>query len=419
MRTEPNPLPMQAILSWAVALVVVAGMLVRPWRTREWMWAVGGGLLLVGARAVTPLQAWHAVARGGSVYAFLIGILGLAAAARYAGLFERLATIASRAARGSRRRLFALVFAAGVLVTAALSNDTAAVVLAPAVLAVLAPTGLPPLPYLLACAFVANSASLLFPFSNPANIVVYDGRLPSLWSWLHTFWPAAVAGIAATFAVLYLVVRRDLSGPRFAIAQPHPPMTRRSWVALGAVVGVVAAMLVATALRGALGPVTLVAALVACALVTLTDRPAGLAIARGISWQVIPLVAGLFVVVDALGHAGALARAHAALALAAHLGWPLGPVAAVAGVALAANLFNNLPVALAAGYGGHVAPHLLATALVGIDLGPNLSVTGSLSTLLWLIVLRSEGVAISARTFARVGWLVALPALLLAAVLVR
>jgi arsenical pump membrane protein len=54
--------------------------------------------------------------------------------------------------------------------------------------------------------------------------------------------------------------------------------------------------------------------------------------------------------------------------------------------------------------------------LVGVDLGPNLSVTGSLATILWLIVLRREGLKVSAGTFFKAGFLVMPPALLLATV---
>jgi arsenical pump membrane protein len=52
--------------------------------------------------------------------------------------------------------------------------------------------------------------------------------------------------------------------------------------------------------------------------------------------------------------------------------------------------------------------------LIGVDLGPNLSVTGSLATILWLIALRREKVHLSGLTFLRLGALVMPPALLLA-----
>jgi arsenical pump membrane protein len=63
------------------------------------------------------------------------------------------------------------------------------------------------------------------------------------------------------------------------------------------------------------------------------------------------------------------------------------------GVGIANNLVNNLPLGLIAG-GTIQAAHtkgLIANAvLIGVDLGPNLSVTGSLATILWLLALRKD-----------------------------
>jgi len=78
---------------------------------------------------------------------------------------------------------------------------------------------------------------------------------------------------------------------------------------------------------------------------------------------------------------------------------------------------NNLPSGLFAGLTLVSAPHArsLASAIaVGIDLGPNLSVTGSLATVLWLVALRREEISVGAVAFLRVGALVMPPALLLA-----
>jgi arsenical pump membrane protein len=54
--------------------------------------------------------------------------------------------------------------------------------------------------------------------------------------------------------------------------------------------------------------------------------------------------------------------------------------------------------------------------LIGVDLGPNLSVTGSLATILWLIALRREGVEITAWEFFKVG-MIAMPLALAASLL--
>ena len=80
---------------------------------------------------------------------------------------------------------------------------------------------------------------------------------------------------------------------------------------------------------------------------------------------------------------------------------------------------NNLPVGLIGGAAvraSHVTGGIVHVVLIGVDLGPNLSVTGSLATILWLIALRREHVEISALEFLKVG-MVAMPLALLASVL--
>ena len=86
-------------------------------------------------------------------------------------------------------------------------------------------------------------------------------------------------------------------------------------------------------------------------------------------------------------------------------------------VALASNLINNLPAGLIAGYtvaAAHAPTQVLNAILVGIDLGPNLSATGSLATILWLTALRREGIDVQALEFLKLGGVVMLPALLAA-----
>jgi arsenical pump membrane protein len=86
-------------------------------------------------------------------------------------------------------------------------------------------------------------------------------------------------------------------------------------------------------------------------------------------------------------------------------------------VALASNLLNNLPTGLVAAtvsQSAHVTLQVTSGALIGVDLGPNLSVTGSLATILWLIALRREGEAVTAWQFLKLGIIVMPPALVVA-----
>jgi arsenical pump membrane protein len=81
--------------------------------------------------------------------------------------------------------------------------------------------------------------------------------------------------------------------------------------------------------------------------------------------------------------------------------------------AVLANLVNNLPATLilvpvTAALG---AGPVLAT-LVGVNVGPNLTQVGSLATLLWRRVLRTEGVEVEPVEFIRLGLLTVPPALI-------
>src|SRR5690242_17713754 len=159
----------------AIWLAATAAMLARPWRLPEALWAGAGAVALVAAGLVPLGAAAKAIARGADVYLFLAGMMLLSEMARREGLFDWLAGHAVRWARGSRHRLFVLVYAIGVGVTAFMSNDATAVVLTPAVFAAARRAEADPLPALFACAMVANAASFVLPISNPANLVLYGG----------------------------------------------------------------------------------------------------------------------------------------------------------------------------------------------------------------------------------------------------
>ena len=99
----------------------------------------------------------------------------------------------------------------GTVVTVFLSNDATAVVLTPAVAAVVKTAKADkPLPYLFICAFIANAASFVLPISNPANLVIYGSHMPPLLHWLPQYALPSLLSIGATYAVLRWTQRSDL-----------------------------------------------------------------------------------------------------------------------------------------------------------------------------------------------------------------
>ncbi len=388
----------------------------RPRGIPEWVWAILGAALLAIFGLVPLHDVAAAVSRGTDVYLFLAGMMILAELARRESVFDWVAGHAVRAARGSRVRLFSLVYAVGTIVTIVLSNDATAVVLTPAVAAAVRKAKAEPLPYLFACAFIANAASFVLPISNPANLVVFARAMPALPRWLAAFAIPSLLSVVATFAVLALISRADLRG---AIERDVTIewLGKSGGIALGGIGFTAVALITASAFGAPLGATTCGCGAIVFIIAALRDRAAFGDVVRSVSWTVLMLVAGLFILVQGLDVTGLLAvTRHGVELLAA---WPVVPalLAVAAVTAAASNLANNLPSGLIAGAStatlhGHDA--LRAAIAIGIDLGPNLSVTGSLATVLWLIALRRENIDVTAWTFLRAGVLVMPPALILA-----
>jgi arsenical pump membrane protein len=396
------------MLNQIATLVIIgaalAGMLFRPFGLREAPAAMAGAAALVLCGLLPWPAALHAAGAGWNLYLFLAGMMLLAELAALEGVFDWAAAHVARAARGSAFRLFTYVYGLAVLITVFLSNDATAVVFTPAV-AVMArhADAKRRLPYLLICAFVANAASFVLPISNPANLVVYGAAMPNLAQWLRLFSGPSAVAILASFVLLLATqagaLRESLRIPE---AVPLGHGGRLTLAGLGIMVLV---LLAASAAGWPLGPPSFAAGTASSAVVLLRHRRAPWPLLRGVSWGVLGLAAGLFIMLGALdqmGLAAALARAAAGLG-AAQIGLAL---------AILCNLVNNLPAGLVAGHAlAGAAPGVKAAALIAVDLGPNLSVTGSLATILWLTALQRQGESMTAWRFLRLG-LVMMPLVL-------
>ena len=96
----------------------------------------------------------------------------------------------------------------------------------------------------------------------------------------------------------------------------------------------------------------------------------------------------------------------------------MGLLAAAGGAGAAANIVNNIPAALLMQrvlQQAHSGPLLVYAALLGTNSGPNLTLSGSLATLLVLTAARKKGEDIRALDFFKVSLCVTPPTLLAAA----
>jgi arsenical pump membrane protein len=389
------------------------------WRadTPAWLLAVAGLAGLVVAVALRPADALHAAAQDWPPFVLVAGLLLIGLVADGDGLFE---AAGARLARLAPTGL--LLFAGAVVlvsaVTATLNLDTSVAFMTPVLLhtARARRAGEPALLY--GCLLLSNAASLLLPGSNLTNLIVLGHLRLTGGQFAARMWLPWLGAIAVTALVVAVAERHSLVA---VAADPEP--APRPVLGLG-LVTVVAATVLVIAVRSSALPVFAVGVIAVGGRLALRRRPAqrtagapggrgpipGRWVARsycpsdskgpptaevvrlrpGHVWQVlgVPVLAGLFGAAVALGTLGR-AWSGPAEFLGTLSGWATAAFAAAATVVI-----NNLPAASLLAARAPANPFPL---LIGLNLGPNLCVTGSLAWLLWLRSARAAGARPSLR----------------------
>jgi arsenical pump membrane protein len=403
------------ILGILIFVLTLAVIMVRPYRISEALAATVGSVLMLMGGFLLPGEAIKLLLSEWNIYGFFLGLMAITAIADQAGIFEVLANRTARLAKGSSRRLFVGVFLAGVLLTSFLSNDATALLLTPAVFALVTRLRLPALPFMFACTFIADTASFMLPVSNPINILILDRYGAGLGAFLSYLFLPAVFCIVLNIAVFLFLFRADLHSKYdlSELPQGEPPDLAYFQFTI-ITLGIIAITFVLASSFQA--PLSLVALGGAAVLLIGTRRFGHLKWSRlrsEISWPLFVFISGMFLVirgVENLGLTGLFGSELIKLAGASPL---RASLITAAGSALGANLINNVPMALvmiSALQGmittGQAHNGLVYAAILGCDLGPNLTTVGSLATMLWLLILRRKGLEISSIEYFKLGILV-------------
>ncbi|MGD9988280.1 ArsB/NhaD family transporter [Pseudonocardia sp.] len=388
----------------ALLAVVLVVAVVRPRGLPEAVAAVPAAGIVVATGLLSLPAAWAEVVALGPTVGFLAAILLLGRLAEAEGVFDWLGARLAAGSRGRPVRLLGLVFGAASATTAVLSLDATVVLLTPVVLLTARRLALRARAHAYACGHLSNSASLLLPVSNLTNLLAFGAAGVSFLGFAGLMALPWVVAIAVEYVVLRVFFRVDVPEPVALVAVERNPAPRFA-------LGVLGLTLVGFGVSSTVGlePVWVAAAgaVVLAARCLATGRIDVAGVGRAVDPLFCLFVPALAVVVAAVSAHGLsdllrrLVPTPDATSLLALL--------AVAGIAAAlANVVNNIPATLVLLDVLATAPPgartgLVLAALLGVNIGPNLTFVGSLATLLWRQVLGSRGTRVGAGEFTRLG----------------
>ena len=425
-----HEIPMLAPAIFVITLVFVV------WQPRGLGigWSAMAGAVVALALGVIHLHdipvVWHIV--WDATFTF-VGLIIISLLLDEAGFFHWAASHVARWGGGDGRRLFPLVIVLGALIAAVFANDGAALLLTPTVIAILARLEFDPasaLAFIVATGLVADTTSLPLVISNLVNIVSANFFGIRFDRYAAAMVPVDIVSLIATLVVLWLAFRRALPRRYELTGLETPASAIRDRAVFRAAFPLLAALLMAYVVLGAIGvPVSAVTATAALVLLAVAGRwhrgGRGHVISlgkvlRGAPWQIVVFSLGMYLVVYGLRNAGLTGYLAAALVrLAAHGPW-LAALGTGFGAAILSSVMNNMPGVLVGALSIDQARQLPAATrelmayanVIGCDLGPKFTPIGSLATLLWLHVLSTKGIRITWGQYMRLGLLITPPVLL-------
>ncbi len=413
-----------SILVFSLTLILIV------WRPKGWneaAFALPGALLLLALGSLAWEDAayiWQVV---WNATLSLIGIMVLTALMDDNGSFRWAALHIVRRFHGRRMLLLIGLSGFSCLITTFFNNDGTVLIMTPIVLEITALLGMgvkARVAFLLSVGMMADTASATLMVSNLTNILTADFFGMSFGDYARTMAFPGITASMATIAVLAAVfgktINKDAGRGEGQHLFPEPSSVigsklifRLSWVVLLFI------------LIGYFGsealdvPVSFIACGGAILLwiVGIATRSSDSArIVRRTPWLIVVFALSMNLIVYNL-------HLHGATSWFPDLLKPVsesGLAGAIFGsgilFSLLAAFVNNLPAVLISSLsvseidGGSILPF---ASLIGMSIGAKLTPLGSLATLLWLSLLRREGVHLSWGQYMKYGFVLTIPVLLI------
>lgn len=397
-----------ALVTIAVMAVTLVLMLTRPRGLNEaWFASAGAGTLVLVTILPfnSPIVAINDTAE---VLVFLAAMMLVTGVVERAGVIE---IVAERIARYCGERVLTLyiaMFILAAIVTATMSLDITIILVTPILFAITRRRDIDPVPFLFACAFVANIGSLILPVSNLTNLLLVNRLELSFASFVRVMWLPNTVALVTTLLMFLWLFRNQLKAVNVPALPGNESMipgvgSERWRSAVGfSMLLVIFGLLVAGFterpiwIPAVIGAVGLMIAAAATRRITLQN------VVHDLSPSLFVFVIAMTMLVQALDRhvlSGFILPVPESL---------VGQVVSASLMAaVASNIINNVPAAVIAGEVLGSVPAgpqevMAYAALIGANIGPALTTYGSLATMLWLSIIRKRGTSVSTGFYMRI-----------------
>lgn len=398
---------MPDLVALLIFVVTLAFILLEPWRVPGAVSAAVGaiGTVLLGrAQGADVLRVldltWDAVLT-------LIGLILLSIALQANGFFRWAALHMVGWSRGHQRVLLLLLIGLTALVAAVLANDGAVLIMTPLtweLMEVLKIEGRGRFACLFAVGFVCDGASMPLLVSNLTNILFADSFGLGFIEFARAMALPTLLVLASSTLMLLALFWKDLESTdsrEMSLIPEAAIQNRRLFAADWTVLAVLAAAYLGISSLHL--PVALVVLPAGLGIALLSVGGKLLTLRSLLSegpWSILLFAVGLFIVVIGLFNGGWFAHLQPYLSEWVDSGNVLASGLLIGGLSA---LLNNLPTGLitilmlkATMIPPELLPRTVYAAILGTNIGCKLTPIGSLSTLLWLGLLRERGY--------RIGW---------------
>lgn len=302
---------MQIILATGIFVGAFAVIATEKFHKTAVALAAAGLMLLAGILQEQDSVILRELGIDFNVIFLLIGMMIIVNIARRTGIFEWLAVVAARAARGHPLRILLLLSLCTAVLSAFLDNVTTVLLIAPVTVAIAAALEIDPVPFLISEALASNIGGAATLIGDPPNIMIASRAQLTFMDFVWNLAPVVVLILLAFLVTIRFLfrrtfdtkedLRRRISEMDHGGAITDPRLLRQSLLVLGATVA-------GFILHGYLHLQPAAVAMAGAVVLTLWARQDPRRLLREVEWPTILFFVGLFIMVGSLVRTGAIER---------------------------------------------------------------------------------------------------------------